>query len=214
MRNRRLRNDFYEGPIVNTKSTSIKGRGPSPTVRFLVINDSLPKDSVILDYGAGRYSRNANFLRERGYTVYAYDPYHGEPDVDGFDYGCISNTLPDRQFDIVLTVYVLNVVPRYEEINICEEAERIATQKVIHVTRNLDIYKDMKASVRKKSKIIYKYFREEYQGGKEPSDPSVLDMCYFGIITSKGFQRIPTTEDFGYNLIKRFESYKIYEKYV
>jgi hypothetical protein len=59
----------------------------------------------VLDYGAGRVDRNAKFLRENGLEVYSYDPFWGSGDNG---YQTTSDKLPNDNFDVGYTSYVLN----------------------------------------------------------------------------------------------------------
>jgi len=58
---------YYDGPPLESGGTSITGRAV-PYIRALI--GSLPEGSRILDYGAGKMARNADFLRAAGYKVF------------------------------------------------------------------------------------------------------------------------------------------------
>lgn len=70
---------------------------------------SVPAGGRILDYGAGRYARNAAGLREAGFEVYAFDPFKG----GGDGWTGVTKKLPaGEKFDLVFTAYVLNKIGR------------------------------------------------------------------------------------------------------
>lgn len=207
----RIRGDFYEGPLLETGGTSIKGKGAAPGVKFLYNRGYLSKGATILDYGAGKYARNADYLREKGYTVYAYDPFNGLNRVNGYKYGTVSDEIPEENFDVVFTSFVLNVVPFYEEKNIVVATEKKSKGSVYHITRNKDIYDTTERAIERRDPKIMEFFYTEYKG--EEITPNILyDFCCYGVATSRGFQRIPTTEVLGYDVIKVTSGFKIYER--
>ena len=162
----------------------------------------------VLDYGAGKTGRNAKWLRDRGVNVFAYDPYNGS-ECDGWTGVC--NTLPDDQdFDVVLTSYVLNVVPDNIEDDILADAEKLGKRQY-HVTRNKDIFTSLKNALNRGDKTVTQFYNDEFGGGPN-SDENIMDFAIHGSKTSKGFQRIPRLERKGFNNIKTTDGYKIYSK--
>lgn len=189
-------NDFYTGPALEQGGTSIRGNGPAPHVRRLA--RVLAPGTTVLDYGAGRFARNADYLRERGFTVYAYDPFNGNGTA-GYAPGSVSTRLPRRRFDLGLTCYVLNVVPEPVETEILGEVGGLSRSQ-LHVTRGLDIFDSVKAALARGDDTVCRFFREHYMPGRRLgaafregrlTDAQVLDFCRFGVQTSRGFQRIP-----------------------
>lgn len=204
----RVRNDFYDGPPLESGGTSIKGKGAAPGIKDLYKMGMFLEGQKVLDYGAGKYARNADYLRDLGFTVYAYDPFNGSS-VDGYEYGKVSNKLPNEKFDVAFTSFVLNVVPLYIEKDIVKECESMA-DKCLHITRNKDIFDKVQNALERVDKVILKYFRDVYKGNDPLNVQEQYDLCCFGVQTSRGFQRIPTTETLGYNLIKDTSGYKVY----
>lgn len=220
---------FYQGEPPETGGTAIVSR-PSPPIKFLrrghFFNcEGEPEGNVtILLYGAGK-GRNAKYLRGEGYKVYAYDPFHGDPDVDG--YVGTTSVMPQKTFDVGVTAYVLNVVPKAEEDKIIKRVKKLSKRQ-FHITRNWDVYESISKALRKGSKTVCKFFKEEYAPNhpmvedfcKEDSFPEnipedlfkkiVLDFCRFGSKTIRGFQRIPILEDQGFHSISKDKNYRIY----
>lgn len=206
----RIRDDFYEGKPLEEGGTSIKGKGAAPGVRDLMTMGVFKNGDKIIDYGAGRYARNADFLREQGFTVYAYDPFNGK-DVDGYAMGNVSDKLPTEKFDVGFSSFVLNVVPFYIEKEIVKELESIC-KRPYHITRNKDIFDTISNSLEKENPMVLTYFNTVYKGTNHLDVNEQFDLCCFGVATSRGFQRIPTTETLGYKLEKESSGYKIYSK--
>jgi hypothetical protein len=74
-----------------------------------------------------------------------------------------------------------------------------------------------KNALLKKDKYVYPFFVNEYNNGKEVdpaelSDDEIMEFCKFGVQTSRGFQRIPDLEEYGYKLIRKTDGFKVYEK--
>jgi len=196
----------YRGKTYNSANTSIKG-GISPPIKFLEAKGYFENtDKVILDFGAGFYGRNANALRDLGYKVYAYD-LSGE-NGDGFEYNVVSNVLPKNiKFDIAFSSYVLNVMSERDEFKERAKMRKLA-KKVFHAVRNKDLIKSFTKAVinKKENHLVYKFYKEEFQG----SGNDILEFCYYGSQTIKGFQRLCRCECSGATLLKSEEAYKIY----
>lgn len=192
-------NDFYTGPALESGGTSIRGRGAAPYVRRLA--EQLEPGTTILDYGAGKYARNADYLRELGFEVYAYDPFNGNG-TDGYGMGCVSTRLPRRKFDLGLTCYVLNVVPEALERRIVADLARLSREQV-HITRGDDIFDSVKAALLRGDDTVCAFFEREFMPGRRLgaafregrlTDRQIRAFCRFGVQTSRGFQRIPEPE--------------------
>lgn len=206
----------YRGDAIERGGTSIKGAGAAPAVKWLYSSGAISEGMRVLDYGAGKYGRNSDFLRGNGCDVYAYDPYNGS-NVDGWE--GVSNSLPSEKFDVVFSSFVLNVVPEQVEDDIIQECFRFS-RKVYHITRNMDIFDTVKKALNRGDRLVVDFFIEEYADGDEElisaakegnlKDKTILDFCHFGVKTSRGFQRIPVLEDKGFSLVKKTNGFKIY----
>lgn len=174
-------------------TTAIRNVQPAPAVRLLFDKGYINPGDYVCDYGAG-YGRNAEFLRQNGVDVYAYDPYLGigkmeiylgigKMEMLDFSYGTtpgeVTRKFPSKsnwnQFDIILTSYVLNVVELDEE------------EAIIRTMKDLSPYKRQ-----------FHIVRDDITSTK-------------GYRTSRGFQRLVHLEDYGYKLLKQYKGkYKIY----
>ena len=202
---------YYTGQPLETGGTSIPGKA-APAIQKLYKQGMFDGDVTVLDYGAGKYGRNANFLRENGVNVYAYDPFNGT-NVDGWT--GVSNKLPKKKFDIGFTSYVLNVVPvNVEEQIIADISHKVKHQ--VHITRNKDITVSIKKALARGDSTVTSFFEKEF--GQSNVDPKEIDdetlemFVHFGVQTSKGFQRIPELEDKGFKLVQNTSGYKVYRK--
>jgi len=205
----------YSGDPLEKGGTSIKGQGAAPVIKNLV-DKGFFKDKTVLDYGAGKYGRNAEAIKAAGGTVYAYDPFHGSGS-DGWN--SVAGTLPDNKFDIAFTSYVLNVVPEKTEDQILRDVES-RSNSILHITRNLDIFQSVKKALARKDSTVGNFFlqtfaneeeREAYESGTL-TDETIIEFCKHGVQTSRGFQRIPELENKGYNLKQNTVGYKLYTK--
>lgn len=202
---------YYTGKPLESGGTSIQASA-APAIRWLD-KQGVFTGKVVLDYGAGKYGRNANYLRERGIEVYAYDPFNGK-DEDGW-HG-VSKKLPvGVKFDVAFTSFVMNVLPHNMEDSIVADLKRFA-KKQYHVTRNMDIYDSVKKAMARGDKTVTEfyqtYFNKMYDPRAEYSKQEIMDFCHFGVQTSRGFQRIPELEDKGFKPIMVRAQYKVYEK--
>ena len=205
----------YTGEPLEKGGTSIKGQGAAPVIKKLA-SSGIFEGKTVLDYGAGKYGRNADAIRASGAKVFAYDPFHGSGS-DGFS--DVAGTLPNTKFDIAFTSYVLNVVPEKTEDQILGDIESKANS-VFHITRNMDIFQSVKKALARKDKTVGNFFLEQFANEEEReayeegnlSDETVMDFCKHGVQTSRGFQRIPELENKGYNLKQNTTGYKFYTK--
>lgn len=208
----------YDGPQVpgNSKDTAMSITTPAPGVRYLhkklkVFDGG---DIMILDYGAGN-GRNANYLRELGFTVYAYDRSHSSG-KDGWE--GVSTTLPSEKFDVAFTSFVLNVVPFSTEKEIIKDLKGYAPESY-HIVRNNDVRDQLKKSIAKGNKLI-KDFYAEHLGAEIANSIFSMDLTKedydilsrYGYRTSKGLQRIPySDEDFGLRKVRSESGFKIFK---
>ncbi len=162
--------------------------------------------STVIDYGAGKYGRVANALRELGYKVFAYDPYNGTDGVDGWN--GVSTTLPlGIKFENGFSSFVLNVVDVDTQAQIVGEVESYVTGKILHIVRGGDIVPTVHNVITGKSKNPYimgyvelnhpELFRKIVDGKATKEDAKWLAVN--GIATkADSLQRWPTLADDGY----------------
>lgn len=207
---------YYTGQPLETGGTSTNFNAPAPAIKDLIKKSIIKPNHTVLDYGAGKYGRNANFLRNQNIKTYAYDPFNGYSD-DGWNE--VAKSLPKQQFDVGFSSFVLNVVPKHIEDNIVADLESRA-KTVVHIVRNSDVFNSVKKALLKKDKTVWSFFEKEFvpvcdcYENDEITDELVRKFTQFGVQTSRGFQRIPNLEDSGYTLAKGSLSspYKVYIK--
>ena len=201
---------YFTGDPLESGGTSIQGQA-APALRNLEKSGAFEGAKKILDYGAGKYGRNAKFLRDKGYKVYAYDPFNGK-DKDGWT--GVSPKLPaNLKFDVGFTSFVLNVVPKKIEKSILTTLATKIKGATYHIVRNMDVFKSVKSALERGEKIVTEFYKTKYKGKGSPgkyTDEDIMNFCIFGVQTSKGFQRI--TELKGHKLLKTTEGYKVYQK--
>ena len=117
----------YTGEPLEAGGTSIAGNA-APPIRALFEAGHL--SGKVMDFGAGKYARNANYLREKGVKVYAYDPFNGDPNGDGWN-TTTTKLPPAGKFDAVFTSYVLNVVPEHIEDQIIQRSLLISSWSIL-----------------------------------------------------------------------------------
>jgi hypothetical protein len=184
-------------------------------------------------------ARNADFLREAGFRVFAFDPFH-HTGGSGWELGSVvddPSRIPEVRFDLAFTSYVLNVVPHYLEGEIIDTLSRLAPDaEQLHITRNMDILdmvrkglqrlSDPSRKVSKRDKVLLDYLLSEYLPKCLPglrgstlawaalasNREAILDICRFGVETSAGFQRIPHLEEYGFSLVAKKTGYKAYTR--
>lgn len=205
--------EAYMGPSLERGGTAMKLSQPAPALVWLVNSNHWQSPTRVLDYGAG-HGRNSHYLRSLGLQVYAYDPFNGTH-ADGWT--GVSKKLPNADFDVAITAFVLNVVPKPSEQDILEIVQSYSNTN-FHITRNLDIAEMAVQALSKKDKLVWRFWQEHFLANLDldpntiPTRELVLEFCKYGFQTIKGFQRIPTLEDdYGYLLIKRTGNYKIYQ---
>jgi len=207
------RSKYYEGVSLEEGGTSRAGE-VSPAIMYLFNSGVFVSGDKVIDYGAGKYARNANFLRNQGIDVFAYDPYNGG---SGDGWLKISSTLPKGEyFNVGFTCYVLNVVPKKIEQKIISELSSICGVSY-HTVRN-DIFDFVKRALLAKKEPIVSFFINNFASADEINDLEegnlsnnvIMEFCEFGVQTSKGFQRLTVLEKEGASLILKNKSYKIY----
>lgn len=207
---------YYTGDHPDSAETAIVGDEVA-WIRKLVDGGYFLKGAKILDYGAGIMPpRNADYLRELGFDVYAYDPGNGADGVDGWEIGKVSKTLPKEHFDVAFTSYVLNVVPKDIQDEIIEDV-KIRSDKSFHITRYRDIFDTTKGALNRKDPVTSAFFLQNFADDEqveryenaELTDDDIWQFCLFGTMTrvkgKNAFQRIPIPEDiqkYGYRSVK------------
>lgn len=195
---------------METGGTAIHTKSPTPAIKRLFEQGHIAAGMNVVDYGAG-HGRNANWLRERGVNVYAYDPYNGYGDLNGWD--GVSYRHPskrvDNQFDVLFTSYVLNVVDADTEMEILGDAETIAPIQY-HVTRNKDILDMIKGALKRGDKTVTSHYTDVYGGDLTRSHVTchLYMFAVHGTYTSRGYQRLPMV--YHYDRIQYTHSYKVY----
>ncbi|ALP47060.1 hypothetical protein [Vibrio phage XZ1] len=188
----------------SSAATSIRGKEVAALVKLYKKGMFTPGGTA-LDYGAGKYGRNAEFLRSEGIKTYAYDKFNGTS-ADGWT--DVSLTIPNGEsFDTAFTSYVLNVVPEEVEAEIIRDVESRARGKVFHITRGTDITQTVLNVISGKSKndIMMQFIAQEYpdlsmqiEAGNATRDVA-KEIATRGVVTAKdSFQRIPDLSKYGY----------------
>ena len=202
---------IYTGPAIETGTTCIQGK-VTPGVKYL-FNRGLIQSPVV-DWGSGKYARNAKWLREQGLQVYAYDPWHG----NGDGYQGISSIEPKERFKTGFSSYVLNVIRLQDEQYILEMLKEI-TEYSYHVVRG-DILGQVKKWMEKGNPTTVEWFRSEfatpeeidlYDQGRLPSEV-MLEFARFGVKTGMGYNRFGFQRscNLSISLIHRSSGYRIY----
>lgn len=205
---------YYTGEPLETGQTSTNFP-VAPAIIWMEKNNIIQQGTTVLDYGAGKYARNSNYLRSNNIKTYAYDPFNGE-NTNGWS--GVSSTLPNNKFDTVFSSFVLNVVPKHIEEQIIKDCESRGNS-IIHIVRNTDIKTTVKNALLKKDKLVWDFFNNYFLKdcnlkNTEINDEIIDLFCKYGVQTSKGFQRVCYLEEYGYEMIRGSysSSYKIYAK--
>ena len=215
-----LEAEFYSGKPLEKGGTSIAGDA-APAIRALY-GKAIKDGDTVLDYGAGKYARNADFFRKKGIKAFAFDPFNSNAtEKEGWDEGKVADAVSlktngGKKFSVAFTCFVLNVVPKNVEAEIIAKSEKLG-KKTVHITRNMDVFDMVKSAMLKKDKYVYPFYVKEYNKGKDVdpkklTDEDIMEFCKFGVQTSRGFQRIPDLESYGYKLVRNTSGFKIYEK--
>ncbi len=209
---------YYSGEALETGGTSIAGDA-APMVKYLFEKGKIKPADTVFDYGAGKHGRNANWLRERGCNVFAFDPYNG---TGGDGWGGVAAQKPKNiKFDVVFSAYVLNVVPEHIESGLLKDMKRYSRGGAeYHITRNKDIFDSVKKALARKDKVVGSFFLTKFANcendvnayeTKTLSDSRIKEFCVFGVQTSRGFQRVPLLEEKGYTLVRKTAGFKLYK---
>lgn len=181
-------------------NTAIHSKSPSPGVQWLWNHFYIDEGMECLDYGAG-HGRNAAWLRDRGVTVYAYDPNHGS---DERGWSGVSDTLPDSQFDFAFTSYVLNVLPKEVEGEVISDVRAYAPTQA-HIVRGDELLDEVsKMFVNRNSHVQRSWM--EFKGDMIRFE--LEDFCRFGVHTGPGrYQRLSRPN---LSLVYSIKAWKVY----
>lgn len=201
-----LKTFLAEAQSFSSAATSIRGKEVAALVK-LHKKGMFDGAQTALDYGAGKYGRNAEWLRKQGVDTFAYDKFNGGSG-DGWKEGVSLNIPNGHQFDIGFTSYVLNVVPEAVEAEIIRDIEGRTKGKVFHITRGTDVTETIWQSVRpggKRNKYIMAYLEKnnpEFYAKIEADQATKEDakaIGEMGVQTAKdSYQRIPDLTKYGY----------------
>lgn len=210
---------YYAGEPLETGGTSIQAN-VAPMVKYLFDTGKITMGDTVFDYGAGKYGRNAKWLREMGVNVFAFDPYNGTT-ADGWE-GVAVQKPKNIKFDVVFSAYVLNVVPEHIESGLLKDMNRyVGSGDEYHVTRNKDIFETVKNALDRKDPKMGRFFLANFAESendinayetKTLSTARIKEFCIFGVQTSRGFQRVPLLEEKGYKLLRNSQGFKLYTR--
>lgn len=94
--------------MINRYKTAISRKKYSKPLRLALLSGFVNLETTVLDYGCGKGS-DVSFLKEDNIIACGYDPYYF-PEINPFLNQEISHYQEISQFDIVLLIYVLNVI--------------------------------------------------------------------------------------------------------
>ncbi|CAL9973402.1 hypothetical protein VPHD479_0170 [Vibrio phage D479] len=193
-----------EAQVFSSAATSIKGKEVAALVK-LYNSGMFREGGTALDAGAGKYGRNAEWLRKQGIRTYAYDPFNGTT-ADGWE--AVSTVMPNEKFDTGFTSYVLNVVPEEVEAQIIRDVEGRVNGTVFHITRGTDVTDMIWRTIQpggKRNKYIMEFIEAnypEYMAKIDAGDVTKEDataLAKLGVASAKdSFQRYPDLSKYGY----------------
>lgn len=112
------------------------------TATYDAIERTLDGDETIMDFGAGK-ADGAKLLRERGYDVTIFEPYPNDPVIEP---DRTDLTDHDRQYDLVIANFVVNVLPQDERDRAVEQiGQLIRPGGEAYVTARSDTKNDVRA---------------------------------------------------------------------
>ena len=116
---------------------SVKSRAtaaPSPAIKKLMGMGPFDNTWVnILDYGSGRYSPNADYMRDLGLKVYSFDPHFGAS-PDGWK--GVSKQRPHKTFDFAITTFLLDRLDEEALEDALMVCESLANKSIQIVRKN------------------------------------------------------------------------------
>jgi hypothetical protein len=195
----------YDGPPLESGKTSLSLEKPAPYMDRFISMGILKPGMKVLDYGAGKTARNANYLRSKGFDVIAVDPFNHNEKLK-----ILKDVGKGDHFDAAFTSFVLNVVPEYIEDEILKKLESLADIQC-HGTRGKDLLTFLE-NTQSCEGFTFKWMMKNIPGKgldeelKRFSDGSftkedLIKLANFGFGTTSGFQRLVWLEEKGYKLI-------------
>ena len=160
---------------IKPHNTAIKRRKMSVPTKWA--KDQGKIGMRVYDWGCGR-GDDAKFLRECGFDVIAYDPFHfPEYEPETIDFGVI---------DTVLNIYVLNVIENKKDRSelLKSISDKIVgnTSVIVSVRRSTEIDKDGEAKGWKKHKDGWiTSARRGFQKGYSKEEIQALCCLYFEV---------------------------------
>lgn len=199
-----LQDYLEEAQVFSSAATSIKGKEVAALVKLF--NAGMFKEGgTALDAGAGKYGRNAEYLRKMGIKTYAYDPFNGTS-TDGWS--AVSTVMPNEKFDTGFTSYVLNVVPEEVEAQIIRDVEGRVDGKVFHITRGTDVTDMIWRTIQpggKRNKYIMDFIDANYPdfadkiAAEDVTKEDATALAHLGVASARdSFQRFPDLSKYGY----------------
>lgn len=85
--------------------TAINRKKESLPLRYILKNNLIPEDAVILDYGCG-YGFDMYFLKKQNFNICGYDKY-----IKPFT----KTEMKENSFDTIISTYMFNVIPSINE---------------------------------------------------------------------------------------------------
>lgn len=162
----------------------------------------------VMDYGAGKHARHANFLRDiEGFKVFAFDKFKSTGG-SGWEAGSIISTLPrHKRFDFVFSAYMLNVVTEdVQNDDILPEMESMGS-RVAHIVRD-DLKVEFGKWLPDPEHITTQWFLNVFASPAEIeeweetrgyiSDETMENFLCYGFETTRGFQRKVDLSHMGY----------------
>jgi hypothetical protein len=122
-------------------------KNPSPTVRNIDKIITMKSGLKILDFGAG-LGRNSLYLSENydGLDITTYDPNVPEKEEQLFPINNDWDKIQTKEYDLLLMNYVLNVVPKKEQIQILRQIDKLKWKNLIIELRP---YKELEKNAKK-----------------------------------------------------------------
>jgi len=201
---------------IETGGTAMHTKHSSPALKYLWKKGYISPSMTAIDFGAG-HGRNADWMRANGIPTYAYDPYTGT-DCDGWT--GVSNKFPTRTADVLITIFVLNVLTRADELEVLEQVKQLAPVQ-FHIVRNRDLEYMFSTALENHKQPYWSEYNElrfakfgshVYSGYGDviPYDGGA-QMLYNGFKTNRGFQRLVDLEEHdGFMCIRETHGYKVF----
>lgn len=93
------------------------------TVNAVYKKVDFPRNSVILDYGGGKYDSNTEYMAERGVTVLVYDPFNRSP---AHNRAVLNKVTTRDKLNFIVCSNVLNVIAEDSEVEkVCSQIAKL-----------------------------------------------------------------------------------------